>query len=73
MRRNIIKKTFSKIQTLNLAAIGIMALTIMTILLAVSFSIGVESNLPLWTALVLMATGVAAIVMQLKKDNSKEP
>jgi len=46
-------------------------LVIMAILLAVSFSLEIESNLPLWTAVLLMATGTVAIIMQLKKTARK--
>ncbi len=71
MRKNIIKKTAGKISGLNLAATGILMLVIMAILLAVSFSLEIESNLPLWTAVLLMATGTVAIIMQLKKTARK--
>ena len=67
MMRNL-KNDIEKLKSMNLATVGIVLLIGMTVLLAASFCIGIESNIPLWTAIIMMAVGVILIVIQEKKS-----
>ena len=67
MMRNL-KNDIEKLKSINLATVGIVLLIGTTMLLAASFCIEIESNVPLWTAIIMMAIGVILIVIQEKKS-----
>lgn len=71
-RRDMNKKLSEiarKAKSTNAIVLGVCMLLIEVIILTVSFTLNIESNIPLWISLAIMIIGIILIIMQAKRED----
>lgn len=58
-----------KAKSTNATVLGVCMLLIEVIILTVSFTLNIESNIPLWISLAIMIIGIILIIMQAKRED----
>ena len=58
-----------KAKSTNATVLGVCMLLIEVIILTVSFTLNIESNIPLWISLTIMIIGIILIIMQAKRED----
>lgn len=58
-----------KAKSTNAIVLGVCMLLIEVIILTVSFTLNIESNIPLWISLAIMIIGIILIIMQAKRED----
>lgn len=64
----IISSIAHKARRINATVLGVCLLLIEVIILAVSFTLNIESNIPLWVSIAIMTISIILFVMQTKRE-----